>query len=141
MKIELQKISKLTRPCKFMVMPGYIFRQSNPAIVGVDIEIGVVKTGDNVMNEDGKKIGVVKSMKDGSDSISKAEKGKQVPMAIDGATVGRHLNEGDFLYTDIPEEDFKKLKTLTKHLNKFEITVIKQIAEIKRKDNPVWGVG
>jgi translation initiation factor 5B len=140
-EIELKKISTLTRPCKFMVMPGYIFRQSNPAIVGVDIEIGVVKTGDHVMNKDGKKIGTVKSMKDGAESISRAEKGKQIPMGIDGATVGRHFNENDFLYTDIPEEDFKKLKTLKKHLNKFEIVVLKEISEIKRKDNPVWGIG
>ena len=39
------------------------------------------------------------------------------------------------------EEDFKKLKTLKKHLNKFEIVVLKEISEIKRKDNPVWGIG
>jgi translation initiation factor 5B len=140
-QIEMEKLNTLTRPCKCTFMPGYIFRQSNPAIIGVDIEVGTIKTGDNVMNEEGKALGTVKSMKDGADSISIATKGKQIPMGISGATVGRHINEGDFLYTDIPEEDFKKLKTLTKHLTKLEIEILKQIAEIKRKDNPVWGVG
>jgi translation initiation factor 5B len=140
-EIELKELSALTRPCKFTVMPGYIFRQSNPAIVGVDIEIGKVKTGDGVMTIEGKRIGTVKSMKDGKDSISLAEQGKQVPMAIDGATVGRQLNEGDFLFTDISEDDFKKLKILKKHLSKNEISVLKEIAGIKRENNPVWGIG
>jgi len=33
------------------------------------------------------------------------------------------------------------LKELKKHLSKMEIEVLKEVAEIKRKDNPVWGVG
>ena len=35
----------------------------------------------------------------------------------------------------------EKLKELKKHLTEQEISVLKEIAEIKRKDNPVWGVG
>ena len=56
-------------------------------------------------------------------------------------TVGRQIEEGDFLYSDIPEEDFKKLKGLKKNFSKMEINILKEIAEIKRKSNPVWGVG
>jgi translation initiation factor 5B len=62
-------------------------------------------------------------------------------MALDNVTVGRQIEEGDFLYTDIPSEDFIKLKKLKKHLSKMEINVLKEIAEIKRRENPVWGVG
>ena len=62
-------------------------------------------------------------------------------MSMDGVTLGRQVDEGDFLYTDIPENDFKKLKELQKHLSKMEINVLKEIAEIKRRSNPVWGVG
>jgi translation initiation factor 5B len=65
----------------------------------------------------------------------------QLAMAMDNVTVGRQINEGDYLYTDIPEEHFKKLKDLKKHLSKTEVEVLKQIVEIKRKQNPVWGVG
>ena len=60
---------------------------------------------------------------------------------MDNVTLGRQIKEGDHLYTDIPEEDFKKLKELKKHLSKRELEVLKEIAEIKRKDNPVWGIG
>ncbi|MEK6905179.1 MAG: translation initiation factor IF-2, partial [Nanoarchaeota archaeon] len=64
-----------------------------------------------------------------------------IAMAMDGVTIGRQVKEGDYLFTDIPEDDFKKLKELKKHLSKREIEVLKEIAEIKRKENPVWGVG
>ena len=39
------------------------------------------------------------------------------------------------------QKNIKKLKELKKHLTEQEISVLKEIAEIKRKDNPVWGVG
>jgi translation initiation factor 5B len=140
-EIEMKELASLVRPCKFAVLKGYMFRQSNPAIVGVEIEIGKIKVGDPIMNLEGKQISSVKSMQEGKDSTTVAEQGKQVAMAMDGVTVGRQIEEGDFLYTSIPEEDFKKLKKLKGHLSKMEINVLKEIAEIKRKGNPVWGVG
>ncbi|MBU0456697.1 MAG: translation initiation factor IF-2 [Nanoarchaeota archaeon] len=140
-EIEIKELSKLVRPCKFAILKGYTFRQNNPAIVGVGIEIGRIKTGDPIMKTDGVRISHVKSMQEGKESLSLAEQGKQVAMAMDGVTVGRQIDEGDFLYADIPEEDFKKLKELKKHLSKSEIEIMKEVAEIKRKNNPVWGVG
>ncbi len=139
--IEMKEFGKLVRPCKFAVLKGYVFRQNNPAIVGVEVEIGQIKTGDPIMNKNGKPISKVKSLKEGQENKTLAEQGKQLAMAMDGVTIGRQVSEGDFLYTDIPEEDFVKLKELKKHLSKMELTVLKEIAEIKRKDNPVWGVG
>jgi translation initiation factor 5B len=138
-EIEMRELSKIVRPCKFAVLKGYVFRQSNPAIVGVEIEIGKIKSGDPIMNIHGQKISSVKSMKEGKENVTIANQGKQVAMAMDGVTVGRQINEGDFLYTDMPEEDYKKLKNLKKHLTPLEINVIKEISQIKRKENPVWG--
>ena len=140
-EIEMRDLSSIVRPCKFAVLKGYTFRQSNPAIVGVEIEIGQIKNGDPIMNLEGKKISQVKSMQEGKDHINNAQQGKQIAMAMDGVTVGRQIDEGDFLYADLSEEDFKKLKELKKHLSKMEINVLKEIAEIKRKQNPVWGIG
>jgi len=140
-EIEMKELGRLVRPCKFAVLKGYTFRQSNPAIVGVEIEVGRIKTGDPIMRKDGVRISSVKSMQEGKDSTNLAEQGKQLAMSLEGVTVGRQINEGDFLYSDIPEEDFKKLKELKKHLSKMELEVMKEIAEIKRKNNPVWGVG
>ncbi len=140
-EIELKELSKLVRPCKFTFLKGYVFRQNNPAIVGVEIEVGQIRSGDPIMNIEGRNLTTVKSMQEGQENVGLANQGKQLAMAMDGITVGRQINEGDFLYTDIPEEDFKKLKELKKHLSKTEVEVLKEIAEIKRKNNPVWGVG
>ena len=140
-EIELRELSALVRPCKFTIMKGYIFRQNNPAVVGVDIEVGKIRSGDPIMNLEGKRITTVKSMQQEQETVSVGEQGMQVAMAMDNVTVGRQINEGDYLYTDIPEDHFKKLKDLKKHLSKTEVEILKQIVEIKRRDNPVWGVG
>ena len=140
-EIELRELNDLVRPCKFAILKGYVFRQNNPAIVGVEIEIGRIKSGDPVMNVEGKRLTQVKSMEEKQESLTVAEQGKQVAMSLDNVTIGRQIHEGDFLYTDIPEDDFKKLKELKKHLGKNEVEVLKEIAEIKRRNNPVWGVG
>ena len=140
-EIEIRELNLLVRPCKISVLKGHTFRQNNPAIVGVEIEIGRIRSGDPLMTKDGKRVTSVKSMKEGEDNVNTAEQGKQLAMAMDGVTIGRQVSEGDFLYSDIPENDFKKLKELKKHLSKMEVEVLREIADIKRRDNPVWGVG
>ncbi|MEK6809620.1 MAG: translation initiation factor IF-2, partial [Nanoarchaeota archaeon] len=140
-EIEKRELANLVRPCKFLLMKGYVFRQSNPAIIGVDIEVGKIRTGDPIMRADGMRVSSVKSLGEAQESVTVAEQGKQLAMAMDGVTIGRQVKEGDYLYTDIPEEHFKKLKELKKNLSKRELEVLKEIAEIKRKENPVWGVG
>lgn len=140
-EIEAKEIASLVRPCKLVILKGYVFRQNNPAVVGVEIEVGKIKTGDPIMNAAGKRITAVKSMKEGEDFVTIANQGKQVAMAMEGVTVGRQINEGDFLYTDIPASDFITLKELKKYLSTREMAALKEIAEIKRKENPVWGVG
>ncbi len=139
--IELRELSTVVRPCKFLILRGYVFRQSNPAVVGVEIEVGKIKSGDPIMNKDGKRLTLVKSLEENKEAVTIAEQGKQLAMSLDGVMVGRQINEGDYLYADVPEEDFKKLKELKKHLSKNEVEILKEIAEIKRKENPVWGIG
>jgi translation initiation factor 5B len=137
--LEQKKIDVLIRPCKLEILKNYIFRQSNPAVVGVDVLEGVLKVDMPVM-KNGKKISDIKSIQAEQENLTRAEKGKQVAISMDKVTVGRQINEGDILYSAIPEEDFRKIKNLTKHLSKEEVELLKEIAEIMRKGNPVWGV-
>ena len=140
-EMELRELSKLVRPCKLLLLKGFIFRQNNPAIIGTEVEIGQLKSGDPLMSSEGKKLTVVKSMQEHQENLSVAKQGQQFALAMDNITIGRQVNEGDFLYTDIPEDDFKKLKELKKYLSKTEVEVLKEIVEIKRRESPVWGVG
>jgi len=136
---EAKRLDALVRPCKLEVLQNCIFRQSNPCIVGVEVVVGTAKIGMPLMKPD-RKLSEIKSIQSEGENLQKAEKGKQVAVSIPNVMAGRHINEGDILYSDIPENDFRKIKKFTNFLTKDEINVLKKIAEIKRKDNPVWGV-
>ena len=137
---EANELNTLVKPCKMQIMQGYVFRQSNPAVVGMEIIAGSIKTSVPVMNSEGRDISHVRGIQHEKENISEAKKGKQVAVSLDNVTVGRQIREGDILYSSIPEEDFRKLKKLAKYLEKDEIELLKEIAEVKRRQNPVWGV-
>jgi translation initiation factor 5B len=137
--MEARELDNLVRPCKFQIMPNFVFRQSNPAIVGVDILEGKIKTGAQVMKS-GTPIGTIKGLQHEKENLQSVTKGKQVAMSIEHLTIGRQANEGDILYSFIPEEDFLAMRKLVKYLSQGEIHVMKEISEMMRKNNPVWGI-
>ena len=109
-------------------------------VVGADILAGTLKVGAPLMKNDGIILTEVKSIQQEQESINEAEKGKQVAISLPKVTVGRQIHENDIMYSAVPEEDFRKLKGLKEHLSHEEIVVLKEIAEIMRKNNPVWGI-
>ena len=139
-QLEAKEIDYLYRPCRIQLMKGYVFRQNNPAIMGVDVLAGTLKVGTPLMKNDGNAITEAKSIQQEQETIEKAEKGKQVAVSLPNVTIGRQLQEGDILYSAIPEEHFKKFKEFRKSLSHDEITILKEIAEIMRKNNPMWGI-
>ncbi|MBW3013437.1 translation initiation factor IF-2 [Candidatus Woesearchaeota archaeon] len=139
-KIEAKVLDTVTRPFKIQLLKGYVFRQNNPAVVGVEILGGVAKSGVAVMKEDGTVLVPIKSMQKEQETISEAKKGDQVAMAFDGITIGRQVEEEEILYSDLPEEDFKKLKEYKDYLQPEEKTILRDIAQIKRTKTPMWGI-
>jgi len=137
--MEARALDNLIRPCKLQVMPNYVFRQSNPAIVGVEILEGKIKTGTELM-KNGISVTIVKGMQHEKENLQSVTKGKQVAMSLDHVTIGRQIQEGDILYSFIPEEDFRAMKKLVKYLSHGEIEVLKKIAEIMREKTPLWGI-
>ncbi len=139
-RLIAQKLEKFVKPAKFQIIKGYIFRQSNPAVVGCEINEGTVKTGMAVMNTNGKHITRIKSIQLEKDTLTEVKAPKKVAISMDGVTVGRQINEDDIFYSSMPEEDFRVMKDNKKFLSKEEVQLLKEIAEIKRKKNPVWGI-
>ena len=121
-------------------MKGYVFRQNNPAVVGVEVLAGTLKVNTPLMKKDGNVISEVKSIQQEQENLEKAEKGKQVAVSLPNVTIGRQVHESDILYSSIPEEHFRKLKEFKKYLTQEEIDILKEIAEIMRKQNPMWGI-
>lgn len=137
---ERKKLEIIARPAKIMILPGFVFRRSNPAIVGVRVLAGNLHNNSELMNEKGVKVGVVKGIQDRGENLSVAERGKEVAVAIDGPTVGRQIKEGDILYVDIPEKHAKIIEQeLQDALESHELEVFREVLKIKREKDPFWG--
>lgn len=139
-KQEAKQIESLQRPFRLTVLPGTVFRQSNPAVVGVEIVNGVLKIDSKIMNELGKPLGEVRTIQLNGKDIKETKKGDQVAIALPGVTIGRNLFENENILSDLNEEEFRTLKDMKQFLETDEINLLKIIAEIKRKNNILWGV-
>jgi translation initiation factor 5B len=137
---ESKELDLFVRPVKIEVLQNCIFRQSNPCVVGIEVLGGTLKANMPLMNREGRSLTSVKSMERNKESTQSAEKGEQLALSLPNVIAGRHVHEHDIIYSAIPEEHFRKLKQLAKYLSKDEGTIMKEIAEIKRKENPLWGV-
>ncbi len=139
-EMELAAMNVLTKPAKVKILKGYTFRQSNPAVVGVEIITGTLMNNIKLMNPDGKILTQLRGMQLEQKNIESADRGKQVAISLPDVTVGRQIKEGDILYSFISEADFKKFKEFKQYLSDAEKDLLKEIAEIMRRNNPVWGV-
>ena len=138
--LEIKSLEHLPRPCKICIIPGFVFRQSNPAVVGVEVLGGTLKATISLMNGLGKRVAEVKSIQEEGKSVQEVCKGKQVAISLPGVIVGRQITEGQVLISDFNEEEFRKLKEMKTFLTQDEIDLLKEIAASKRKNNPMWGV-
>jgi len=139
-QLEEKSLEKIKKPFKIKILPNCIFRQSNPAVVGVEVLAGTLKANTPIIKDDGSKLSEVKSIQSEGKNVNEAERGKQVAVSIPGVIAFRQIHENDVIISDINEEDFKKLKDMKKLLNQDEIELLKEIAEIKRKEKKLWGV-
>jgi translation initiation factor 5B len=137
--LEKARRQEFVHPGLFKIIPEYIFRISHPAIVGVRVLSGRIQNDIKVMREDGRVIGRIKAIQSENQSVNEAIQGQEVAVSIEGVTIGRQIKGGDILYTDIPEQDAKKLRDMDV-LNIDEKDVLEKIFEIKRKTERFWGM-
>jgi translation initiation factor 5B len=130
---RVRALEALIRPGKLRIIPGYVFRRSDPAIVGVEVLGGIVKPGYPVMSSTGRPLGRIMAIKDRDRSLTEAKVGAAVAISIQGKIlVGRHVNEGDIMYTDVPAEHASKLVTEFRDMISLdELMVLKEIVEVK----------
>ena len=140
-KVELERERRqdYMHPGMIKFLPEYVFRVSHPAVIGVRVLSGRIKTGMRLMKEDGKLIGAIKGIQSENKAVEEAIQGQEVAISIEGITVGRQIKGEDILYTDIPASDAKKLREMDV-LNLDERDVLNKIFEIKRKTDKFWGM-
>ncbi len=139
-EINREKLQSLTMPFKIRILPNCIFRASSPAIVGVEVTGGTLKQHVSLMTDMGRKVGKVKSIKDKDDNLKVLEFGKQAAVQIEDLIIGRHAQEDTVLYSFMGEENFRALKKNTDLLSKDEVQTLKDVAEIMRKEDTLWGL-
>ena len=138
-EILRDKLSELTLPCKIKTLK-YIFRQSNPAVIGVRVEGGIMKAGIQMMNSDGEMIDRIKAIQSHNKSVTQSKKGEEVAISLPSVTIGRQLKEDEVLFSSLNEDEYRKLKANKKLLSHDEISILQEIARIKRKERATWGL-
>ncbi len=127
-EIKKQKLSEVTRPGKIRLLPGYVFRQRKPAVIGCEVMDGVVKPGYDLVKE-GNRVGSVKEIQKEGVPVDIAERGDNVAVSITKVTVGRQVEEGDVLYNLLSDRDIRKLEELDDMLSKGEKQVLDEVKE------------
>jgi len=137
---EQKRFEHVVMPAKIRLLPDCVFRQSNPAVVGVRVLGGKLRSDVELVKLDGKKVGHLKTMQMRSETIREADAGQEVAISIEGATVGRQVSVGDDLFVDIPERHVKVLeREMVKTLNPAAQEVLAEFAAMRRRAEPFWG--
>lgn len=140
-RLEIEQLKGLVWPAKIKILSQYIFRQSNPAIFGVEVIAGKLTPKVELITEDGLVVGEIKSIEDQGKKLEELNMGNQAAVSVQGLTIGRQADGGDILFVNQTENSFRLLKgAAKKHLRKADIEVLKELAEIKRKDNSAWAI-
>ena len=139
-ELERQRFEKLIMPAKIRLLPDCIFRQSNPAVVGVRVLGGKLQSGVDLLLPDGRRVGRLKQIQEKGETVHEVDAGKEVAISIEGPTVGRQINVGDDLYVDIPERHVKVIeREMVNLLNPSMQEILEEFTTFKRREDPFWG--
>ena len=138
-----QVLDKIARPCRYQILQDHTFRQSNPAVVGVEVLAGTLKRNSHVVKWEGgetTRVGQLKSLQDEGEDIDEVRAGDRVAASIDGPTVGRQIEEGDELWAELPEKHAKILEQeVNDELPADEREALSMYLEKQRNRDPFWG--
>jgi len=139
-EVKREKLMSLASVCKLKILHEYVFRNSNPAVFGVKVEAGKLRSGIHLINKDGKEIAKIKDVQENQKKVNEVVVGKEVAVSLPGIMFDRVLGETDELYSDLTEHQFKEFKDNKDLLTSDEVHVLQKIAQIKRKGKVTWGV-
>ena len=135
--IDAEQRQEIVHPAKIQILPGFVFRRSKPAVVGIKVLAGRLRPGIRLMSKRGEEVGLLRSLQRENEPVKEAEEGSELAASIEGATVGRTLEEGDVLYVTVPESSARALKD--RPLSEPERRVLDEVIRIRRASQPFWG--
>jgi len=131
--------SELTPVSKFTFLKGMVFRNNNPAVFGIRVDVGNLKHKIPFMNSDGRKVGYIHQLQHDKKTVTSAKAGDEVACSVQDVTIGRQLFEEEVFYTFPPSHEAKQL--LNKFMHKLtteEQEVLNEIVEIQRKKEAAY---
>ena len=124
---------------KFRFLKGYVFRNNNPAVFGIKIDVGELRHKIPFMNKDGKSIGRIHQLQHEGKTVTSAKTGQEVACSVQDITIGRQIFEEDIFYSFPPSHEAKQLLGKFAHkLNPEETVVLNEIVEIQRKRDAAY---
>ncbi len=130
---------EITPLAKFTLLKGYVFRNNNPAVFGIRVDAGQLRTKVPFMNESGRRVGVIHQLQHDGQSISRAETGQEVACSVRDITVGRHVFEDGIYYTLPGSRDAKNLQgRFIDRLSKDQRQALDYIISAQRKRDPAY---
>jgi len=125
---EIQsKLENVNRPVELVFLKDTVFRSSNPAVFGVEVVRGFLKSG--VLLKRGERIiGRVKEVQREGKTIDGAKKGDRVAISVEDVAIGRHIFEGDNLTSALSENDLKILKEVYDRLTDSEKELLNELS-------------
>ena len=131
--------SELTPVSKFTFIKGMVFRNNNPAVFGIRVDVGTLKHKIPFMNCDGRKIGNIHQLQHDKKTVSSAKTGDEVACSVQDVTIGRQIFEEEVFYTFPPSHEAKQLLNKFMHkLSTEEQEVLNEIVEIQRKKEAAY---
>ena len=131
--------SELTPVSKFTFLKGMVFRNNNPAVFGIRVDVGTLKHKIPFMNSDGRKIGNIHQLQHDKKTVSSAKTGDEVACSVQDITIGRQIFEEEVFYTFPPSHEAKQLLNKFMHkLSTEEQEVLNEIVEIQRKKEAAY---
>jgi translation initiation factor 5B len=132
--------AEFTPISKFTFLKGYAFRNNNPAVFGIRIDVGELRHKIPFMNKEGKGIGRVHQLQHEGKTVTSAKTGQEVACSVQDITIGRQIFEEDVFYSFPPSHEAKQLLGKFGHkLSSEETEVLNEIVEIQRKRDAAYG--
>ena len=136
---ENSVFKELTPISKFTFLKGFVFRNNNPAVFGIRVDVGHLRQKIPFMNKTGKKIGIIHQLQHDGKTVTTVKTGQEVACSVQNITIGRQIAEEDVFYTLPSSSDAKQLiKRFMHKLSSEETDVLNEIIEIQRAIDPAY---
>lgn len=135
-------LSELILPAKLSMMPDFIFRNSNPAVFGVHVDLGTLYPRVPLITQNGKKVRRIHQIQDKGKTLEKANKDEEVAISIRGIEVGKDIEKDEILFVSVPESHVRQLlgKFVDELTTDQKMALREYIILMRKSTHPWWGM-